>query len=329
MRSLNGGWSYSWQGERTNTYAAGYNTILEALQNKFGKDQVRYSPGVVYKPNGLYWEDSIADIAAAVKAAAQVDYIVLCIGENSYTETPGNTEDLSLSRHQQALATALLQTGKKVIVVLNEGRPRIITPIAGAADALLQVYLPGNYGGDALAAILAGEVNPSGKLPYTYPRQVNALIPYIHKPSDEKSKFDDTALLAKEFTPLFPFGYGLSYTSFAYNNLRVDRQQLNAGETLTVTVEVKNTGQREGMETVLLFSSDPVASLTPDVKRLRAFRKILLKAGEQQTVTFRLKADDLAFVHTDNRRHLEAGEFVIRVNNLEQHITVNNTRILP
>lgn len=319
MRSLNGGWTYTWQGNMTNEIAPQYNTILEAVTNKFGKDDVTYVQGVAYKEKGQYYEDTVTGIDAAVQAAANADYVLLCIGENSYTETPGNLVDLELSDNQLTLANAMIKTGKPVIFVLNEGRPRIISRIEPGAAAILNVYLPGNYGGNALADILTGDVNPSGRLPITYPRYTNVLVSYIHKPSE-----GDTNPQGGEFKPQWPFGYGLSYTSFAYSDLSISKNSFSPDETATITVTVKNTGSRDGKEVVQLYTSDLLASFTPDVKRLRGFEKVNLKAGESKTVSFKVLMKDLAFVGPDNKKHLEQGDFKVQI--ADQSATFNITK---
>lgn len=305
MRTLNGGWTYSWQGENTDRIATKYNTILKAVQKKFN---VTYEPGVVYKPNRSFEEDSVVSIEAVVKAAANVDYILLCVGENSYTETPGNINDLSLSDNQLALGQALAATGKPVILVLSEGRPRIIRRIEPAASAILDIFLPGNFGGDALADVLVGAVNPGGKMPYTYPRYPNALAGYIHKPSEGNSNPQ-----GGEFNPQFPFGFGLSYTHFTYSGLTVDKKSLQPDESVTISVTVTNSGSRAGSEAVQVYVSDLLASFTPDVKRLRAFEKIELQAGASRTVSFKIPVKELAFVNPDNKKQLETGDFKIQV----------------
>jgi beta-glucosidase len=327
MRVLNGGWTYTWQGERTDEYAAKYNTILEALQKKLGVKNVVYAPGVAYKMKGQYFEDSVVNIAAAVKAAANVDYVLLCIGENSYTETPGNTNDLNLSDNQIALATALYKTGKPVVLILSEGRPRIISRIESGASAILDVFLPGNSGGNALADILAGDVNPSGKLPITYPRYVNDLVGYIHKPSEGNGNPQGSGNpQGGDTNPQWPFGFGLSYTNFSYSNLTVDKNSFGADETATVSVTVTNKGNRSGKEVVQLFISDVIASLTPDVKRLRGFEKVSLNPGESKTVSFKVPMQQLAFVGTDNQKHLEEGDFKIQIADLKTNFTVTQTK---
>ncbi len=320
MRTLNGGWTYTWQGEKTDQYAGKYNTILEAVKNKFGNERVKYEEGVAYKMSGQYFEDSLVNMDAAVQAAADVDYVLLCIGENSYTETPGNLNDLSLSDNQLALAEAMIKTGKPVIMILNEGRPRIIRRIEPGAAAILDIYLPSNFGADALADILTGDINPSGKLPITYPQYTNSLAGYIHKPSEGIGNPQ-----GGESNSQYQFGFGLSYTTFEYSNLNIDKKTFSPNETATITVIVKNTGSRDGKEVVQLFTSDLVASLTPDVKRLRAFEKVELKAGESKTVTFKLPMKDLAFVNTDNKQTVEAGDFKLMVSGETASFTVNKT----
>jgi beta-glucosidase len=321
MRSLNGGWSYTWQGERTDFYAKQYNTILEAVTAKFGKDNIKYMPGVVYNEAwGKFNEDSLLDMQAVANAAADVDYILLCIGENSYTETPGNVNDMNLSPNQMALAAAMIKTGKPVILVLNEGRPRIINKIVDGIPAILDVYLPGNYGADALADILTGDVNPSGKLPITYPRYPNDLVGYIHKPSEGSGNPQ-----GGEFNPQWQFGFGLSYTSFQYSDLAINKKSFLPGETAAISVTVKNTGNRAGKEVVQLFTTQLVASLTPDVKRLRGFEKVDLQPGESKTVTFNLPLKALAYVNTDNKKILEAGDFTIDIKDLTTTIDVTKT----
>ncbi|MEA4915937.1 glycoside hydrolase family 3 N-terminal domain-containing protein [Proteiniphilum sp.] len=328
MRTLNGGWSYSWQGEKTEEFAQDYNTIYEALQHKFGVPNVRYEPGVTYKMDGQYYEENSPEIGRAVAAAAGVDYIVLCVGENSYCETPGNLDELTLSENQTALALALQKTGKPVILVLNEGRPRLIRRIEPDSKAIIQLYLPGNFGGDALADVLTGDINPSGKLPYTYPKFEQGLITYDHKPSQNiDGKMEGAYDYGAQTSIQYPFGFGLSYTTFEYTNLAVSEQEFVSGDVMTVTVDVKNSGAVAGKESVLLFSSDMVASLSPDVRRLRAFEKISLKPGETKTVTFLLKADDLAFVNEHGKWTLEAGEFKLQAGNQIAMINCSKTRI--
>lgn len=321
MRTLNGGWSYSWQGHIADEFATEYNTILEAFTNKFGKDQIVYEPGVTYKKDGSYWEENAPEIDKAVAAAAGIDYIVACIGENSYCETPGNLTDLYLSKNQSNLVKALAATGKPVILILNEGRPRIIHEIEPLAKAVVNIMLPGNYGADALANLLSGDVNFSGKMPYTYPKDINSLVTYDYKPCEDLEKmsgaYDYDAVMSVQWA----FGYGLSYTTFAYSNLKVNKPAFTADDELTFTVDVKNTGNRVGKESILLFTSDLIASLTPDNRRLRAFDKVELQPGETKTVTLKVKGSDLAYVGYDGKWVLEKGDFRVQTGN--QTLNIN------
>ncbi len=323
MRTLNGGWSYSWQGEKVHEFAEGYNTILEAVQNEFGKQNVDYVAGVEYNMYAAYHEEYNIDIPAAVAAAKRADVVVLCLGENTYTEKPGDLHDLMISENQENLALALAKTGKPVVLVLNEGRPRIIRRLVPEMEAVLQSYLPGNFGGDALADILSGDINPSGRLPYTYPMYSNTLVVYNHKPSEESVSPDGMYDYGGGFYPQFEFGFGLSYTTFEYSDLNVSENNFSGDETITVSVKVSNTGDVDGKEVVQLYSADQYASVTPDVKRLRKFEKINLKAGESQTVLFELSAQDLSFINAASERVTEAGDFDLMVAKLKTTITYN------
>ncbi|MDD4696764.1 MAG: glycoside hydrolase family 3 N-terminal domain-containing protein [Fermentimonas sp.] len=328
MRTLNGGWSYSWQGEKTEEFAQQYNTIYEALQNKFGTANVKFEPGVTYKMDGQYFEENPPEIQKAVAAASGVDYIVLCVGENSYCETPGNLDELTLSENQTNLALALQKTGKPVILVLNEGRPRLISKIEPGSVAVVQTYLPGNFGGDALADILRGDINPSGKLPYTYPKYEQGLITYDHKPSQNiAGKMEGAYDYGAQTSVQYPFGYGLSYTTFTYSNMSVDKTDFTSDDIVKVSVDVTNSGEVEGKESVLLFSSDLVASLSPDVRRLRGFEKISLKPGETKTVTFDLKGEDLAFVNERGKWTIEEGAFMLQLGNQTANINCTVTKV--
>lgn len=314
MRTLNGAWTYSWQGEKVEEFAGKYNTILEALQLKAGKENVTYVPGVSYKMDGKYYEDFADKMDEAIEAAKNADVIVLCLGENTYTETPGNLNDLYLSDLQTELAQKLAATGKKIVLVLNEGRPRIISKFEKKIQAVVQSYLPGNFGGDAIADVLYGDVNPSGKLPYTYPQFPNALFTYYHKPSESRETTEGVYNYDADYNPQYVFGHGLSYTTFKYDNLKLSTNELKKGESLKVTVEVTNTGKVAGKETVLLFTSDLYAHLiSPDVKRLRGFEKINLKPGETTTVSFNLTEDDLGFINHESKKVTEPGEFSIQI----------------
>ena len=314
MRCLNGGWSYSWQGHRADECAQAYNTIYEALCNKFGKENIIYEPGVTYAPykNDNWWEENTPEIDKSVAAAQNADVIIACIGENSYCETPGNLTDLNLSMNQQNLVKALAATGKPVILILNEGRPRLIKDIEPLAKAVVNVMLPGNYGGDALANLLAGDANFSGKMPYTYPKHINALATYDYKPCENIGQMGGNYNYDSVMDIQWPFGFGLSYTTYKYSNLKVDKAQFTADDELTFTVDVTNTGSVAGKESVLLYSKDLVASSTPDNIRLRNFEKISLNPGETKTVTMKLKGSDLAFVNYYGKWTLEKGDFKVK-----------------
>ena len=309
LRALNGGWSYTWQGG-ADAFAPQYNTILEALQNRF-PGKVTWVPGVVYDESWGNWQNEDASgIQKAKNAARNADVIVCCVGENSYCETPGNMDDLNLSRNQKDLVRELSLTGKPLILVLNEGRPRIIGDIEPLAQAIVDVMLPSNYGGDALAALLAGDENFSGTLPFTYSKHINALHTYDYKVSEHREVMEGSYNYDAVMDVQWPFGHGLSYTRFAYSNLVLESPAgFQAGDVLKLSVDVTNTGDRAGKEAVLLYSSDLVASLIPDVKRLRAFEKIELAPGETRTVHFEVPANELAFVGADNRWRLEEGDF--------------------
>ena len=315
MRCLHGGWSYTWQGSKAEDLSEKYNTIYEALCNKYGKENIILEQGVTYDEGKAYYDENEPQIDKAVKAAAGADVIIACIGENSYTETPGNLTDLWLSKNQRNLVKELAKTGKPIILVLNEGRPRLIADIEPLAKAVIDILIPGNYGADALANLLAGDANFSAKMPYTYPREINSLNTYDYKVSEEVGTMAGAYNYDAKVSLQWPFGYGLSYTTYEYSNLKVDKKNFTANDVLTVTVDVKNTGARAGKEAVLLYSSDIVASVVPDNKRLRDFTKIELQPGETKTVTFQLPASKLAFVGADGRWTLEEGDFVLRVGN--------------
>ena len=327
MRCLNGGWSYTWQGSKAEDLAEKYNTIYEALCNKYGQENIILNQGVTYNEKGQYWEENEPQIEKAVAAAAQADVIIACVGENSYCETPGNLTDLWMSENQRNLVKALAKTGKPIVLVLNEGRPRLIADIEPLAKAIVHIMLPGNYGGDALANLLAGDANFSAKLPYTYPKEINSLANYDYKVSEEVGTMAGAYNYDAKVSLQWPFGYGLSYTTFEYANLKVDKANFTADDTLTVTVDVKNTGSRAGKESVLLYSSDLIASIVPDNKRLRCFTKISLEPGETKTVTFTLPAKDLAFVGADGRWTLEEGDFLLRVARLTAPTTCTKTKV--
>lgn len=313
MRCLNGGWSYTWQGHRADEFAGKYNTIYEAFCNEYGKENVILNQGVTYNEKGKYWEENEPQIQGAVDAAKDADIIVACIGENSYTETPGNLTDLWLSENQRNLVKALAQTGKPVILVLNEGRPRLIADIEPLAQGIINILIPGNMGGDALANLVSGKSNFSGKMPYTYPKEINSLANYDFKKSEEVGTMEGAYDYNAKITQQWGFGYGLSYTSYKYSNLKVSQSDFRHGDIIKVSVDVKNTGKVAGKESVLLFSSDLIASIVPDGRRLRAFDKVELQPGETKTMTFELKADDLAFVGWNGKWRLEEGDFKLMI----------------
>ncbi len=329
MRCLNGGWSYTWQGHRADEFAGKYNTIYEAFCNEYGKENVILNQGVTYNEKGKYWEENEPQIQEAVAAAKDVDVIVACIGENSYTETPGNLTDLWLSENQRNLVKALAQTGKPVILVLNEGRPRLIADIEPLAQGIINILIPGNMGGDALANLVSGKSNFSGKMPYTYPKEINSLANYDFKKSEEVGTMEGAYDYNAKITQQWGFGYGLSYTSYKYSNLKVSQSDFRHGDIIKVSVDVKNTGKVAGKESVLLFSSDLIASMVPDGRRLRAFDKVELQPGETKTMTFELKADDLAFVGWNGKWRLEEGDFKLMIADQSADIHCTDTYQWP
>lgn len=329
MRCLNGGWSYTWQGHRADEFAGKYNTIYEAFCNEYGKENVILNQGVTYNEKGKYWEENEPQIQEAVAAAKDADVIVACIGENSYTETPGNLTDLWLSENQRNLVKALAQTGKPVILVLNEGRPRLIADIEPLAQGIINILIPGNMGGDALANLVSGKSNFSGKMPYTYPKEINSLANYDFKKSEEVGTMEGAYDYNAKITQQWGFGYGLSYTSYKYSNLKVSQSDFRHGDIIKVSVDVKNTGKAAGKESVLLFSSDLIASIVPDGRRLRAFDKVELQPGETKTMTFELKADDLAFVGWNGKWRLEEGDFKLMIADQSADIHCTDTYQWP
>src|SRR5215218_1206560 len=322
--SLNNGWTYVWQGSEESLYPKDRHTIRKAIEAKLGADNVTFVQGTKITraagPSNSTPTDQEeeVDIAAAVRAAQNVDVIVLALGEGSYCETPGNITDLTIGAPQLKLAEALKATGKPIVLVLVEGRPRIINRIADDANAIVMAYNPSHEGGTAIADVLFGDVNPSGKLPFTYPRTPNGLINYDHKPFEtENTSFGNMA-----FNPQFGFGEGLSYTTFTYSDLRLGKQTISGNEELPVSVTVTNSGQRAGKEAVLVYVSDLVASISPPGRRLRRFAKISLNPGESRTVNFKLRAEDLSFIGADNKRVVEPGEFDVKIAGLTQKFTV-------
>lgn len=329
MRCLNGGWSYTWQGHRADEFAGKYNTIYEAFCNEYGKENVILNQGVTYNEKGKYWEENEPQIQEAVAAAKDADVIVACIGENSYTETPGNLTDLWLSENQRNLVKALAQTGKPVILVLNEGRPRLIADIEPLAQGIINILIPGNMGGDALSNLVSGKSNFSGKMSYTYPKEINSLANYDFKKSEEVGTMEGAYDYNAKITQQWGFGYGLSYTSYKYSNLKVSQSDFRHGDIIKVSVDVKNTGKVAGKESVLLFSSDLIASVVPDGRRLRAFDKVELQPGETKTMTFELKADDLAFVGWNGKWRLEEGDFKLMIADQSADIHCTDTYQWP
>ena len=329
MRCLDGGWSYTWQGHRADEFAGKYNTIYEAFCNEYGKENVILNQGVTYNEKGKYWEENEPQIQGAVDAAKNVDVIVACIGENSYTETPGNLTDLWLSENQRNLVKELAKTGKPVVLVLNEGRPRLIADIEPLAQGIIDILIPGNMGGDALVDLVSGKSNFSGKMPYTYPKEINSLANYDFKKSEEVGTMEGAYDYNAKITQQWGFGYGLSYTSYKYSNLKVSQSDFRHGDIIKVSVDVKNTGKVAGKESVLLFSSDLIASMVPDGRRLRAFDKVELQPGETKTMTFELKADDLAFVGWNGKWRLEEGDFKLMIADQSADIHCTDTYQWP
>lgn len=310
LTALNGGWTITWQGNDESLYPKEKDTILEAVQKRFGAENVQYVPGATFT--------NVLDVKAAVKAAKQADVALVCLGEDAYCETPGNIVDLTLPKAQLDLAAAIAKTGTPMVLILAEGRPRLITDIAEKAQAIVMAYLPGMEGGTALAEILAGDVNPSGRLPLTYPRYPNDFTLYDHKVGEVAPDIQQVS----PYNPLFEFGYGLSYTTYTYRDLQLTQSEIAMGEPLQVSVVVENTGKRAGQEVVQLYLSDLFASVTPCVKRLKRFQKIALEPGESKTVTFTLQTDDFAFIGRDNRPVVEPGEFQITIENLKAKFTL-------
>ena len=303
---LNNGWSYTWQGDRASVYPKDHATILKAIQEKIGTASVSYVPGTTYNKE--------VDIAKAVESASKADAVVICLGEWAYAETPGNIPDLTLPDAQLFLALKIVETKKPVILVLTEGRPRIISRIADSARAIVMAYNPSNEGGQAIADILFGDVNPSGKLPITYPRSTNRLFTYDHKMFSGEDWGEGKAMAA----PQFEFGSGLSYTSFSYSDLHVAPSTASGNQTIRVDVTVKNTGSRAGKEVVQLYLNERVASVTPPLKRLKRFAKVLLQPGESRQLSFELTSEDLSFIGANNKRIVEPGTFDVRIGTLQQ-----------
>lgn len=322
MRTLNGAWSYSWQGELTDRFASGYNTIYEAFVNTYGNNNVKYVPGVSYKDGGTYYEMIENSISKAVYEAKRSDYIILCLGETSYTEKPGDLNDLKLHDLQIKLANELSKADKPIILILNQGRPRLITDIQGLMKGIINIYLPGNLGGNALADIVSGVVNPSGKLPYTYPAYPNSLIPYYYKPSEVQNNSQGAYNYVGKVNNLYDFGYGLSYSDFSYSNFNIDKTEYSRSESIKVSIDVTNNSDIDGKETIQLYTSDLYASITPDNKRLRDFKKIKINAGMTKTIEFILPVTELSFINSSNKSVVESGVFNIKVGDFNKDVTI-------
>lgn len=328
MRSLNGGWSYTWQGSEMGAFHDQYNTIYEALANEYGENNVILESGMDYSTDyAQYDKVENVRIEKAVAAARGVDVIVACVGENSYTETPGNTNDIHLGAEQTKLVKELSKAGKPIILVLNEGRPRIIREIEPLAAAVIDVMLPGNYGGDALAKLMSGEKNFSGKLPFTYPKWVNAIATYDHKTSEKTAMMEGAYNYSSDVDIQWPFGYGMSYTNFEYSNISIDKNEFTPEDEITLTVTVANTGKVEGMEAVIFYSSDLVASVIPDVKKVKGFDKVTLTPGQSTQVSFKIPASDLAFVGQDGKWRVEEGEFKFTIGNQTVNAKCTKTKV--
>ena len=323
MRGLNGAWTYSWQGNLADEFAFDYNTIYESVSNTFGSSNVKLIPGVAYNEEGSYFEMKELNIKKVVDEGRKSDIILLCLGENSYTEKPGDLNDLNIHKLQSKLARELSKTGKPIILIINSGRPRLITDFEPFMDGIINIYLPGNHGGDALADILSGKVNPSGKLPYTYPAFPNSLLTYYYKPSEIQNNNQGAYDYVGEVKNLYDFGYGLSYSKFSYSNLSTNRKVYESlSDTIQINVELRNTSKVDGYEVVQLYSSDLFAEITPDVKRLRDFKRIFIKSGESKSINFSLPINSLGYYNNRNEKVVEKGEFSILVNNLSSNVLI-------
>ena len=323
LRGMNGGWSYTWQGERTNELApqmGQYSTFQKALKERFGEANVQYLQGVQWDEKDFNLDHQAADWNQLTAAARRADVVIACIGENSYCETPGNINDLNLSDNQKDMVRLLAQSGKPVVLVLAEGRPRILREIEPLCQAVVHTFLPSNYGGTALARLLAGDSDFTGRMPYTYPKYTGSLVTYDYKPCENMGQMEGNYNYDAVMDVQWPFGYGLHYTTLSYANMQVDKTNFRQGDILKVTVDVTNTGKCATKESVLLFSSDLVASITPDNRRLRAFEKVDLQPGQTKTVTLQLPASDLSFVDHNDQWVLEPGDFRLFI--ADQQVTV-------
>lgn len=306
LSSLNGGWTITWQGNEESLYPKEKNTILEAIKNKVGEGNLTYLEGCSF--------DSDINSNDAYMQAVNSDVIVLCLGEPAYCETPGNIYDLTLPKAQIDYAKKLANTGKPIVLVMVEGRPRVITEIANDVKSVLVAFLPGMEGGNAIADIIFGDVNPSGKFPVTYPKSPNGITLYDYKPLEN---FD-----SNKYDPLFPFGHGLSYTKFNYSNLNLSSDKIKMNDKLTVSVDVENVGKLKGKEVVQLYLTDLYGSVSRPNKQLKGFEKIELNPGEKKTVKFTIDKSHLSFIGIDNKRIVEPGEFSVTIGNLKKNFVV-------
>jgi beta-glucosidase len=323
MRTLNGAWTYSWQGDLADEFTSNYNTIYEAVSNSFGSRNVKFIPGIAYKDGGNYYEMDEINIKKAVDEGIKSDVIILCIGENSYTEKPGDLNDLNIHKLQLKLALELSKTGKPIVLIINSGRPRLITDFEPFMSAIINVYLPGNHGGDALADILSGKINPSGKLPYTYPAFPNSLLPYYYKPSEVQNNNQGAYNYTGAVNNLYDFGYGLSYSHFEYSDLNINKDTFQSTlDTIQINVNLKNVSDIDGYEVIQLYSSDLFAQITPDIKRLRDFKRVFLKSGETKSFSFSLPIDKLAYYNAQNKKITEDGSFSLSINKLNRTFLV-------
>ncbi len=309
MNYLNGPWTYTWQGNEEQYYPQDKNTIKEGFE-AIGEENILWSKGAELDS----FEDSRKLIAQAKKAEA----IVVCVGEQHGVEELGNINQYQLSESLIQLVKELSKLEKPMVLIVNSGRPQIISEIEPLCDAILTAYLPGNEGGDALAQIVYGKENPNGKLPFTWHKYPNTISLYDHKYTDHNIEG-----IQAPYQPLYEFGHGLSYTSFNYSNYQIATTGNQSGDTLRVSIDIENTGQREGKEVVQVYVSDLYASITPSVKRLRAFSKINLKPGQKETIKFNIPLSGLAFVDKYNKWKLEAGEFQVEISGLKKKFVLD------
>jgi beta-glucosidase len=307
ISALNGCWSYTWQGDDLSKYPASYKTIIQSISDKIGEKNVLSIPEPFYKKGEKY------NATALASKAKLADYIILCLGENAYAETPGTIFDLTLDKNQLELAKVAIATKKPVILVLLEGRPRIVREIVPGMKAIVQAYWPGSQGGEALADILFGDCNPSGRLPYSYPAYTGMIMTYDYKFSELEEELTPGIFTLSGYRPQWPFGHGLSYTKYTYSNLTLNKDTLTINDTLKVSVTIQNSGTRDGKTAVELYSKDLYASITPSQKRLRRFTKIELKTGESKTVSFNITKNDLAFIGADLKKITEEGAFELMI----------------